>query len=96
MPPVLKLSKEKTKHIVQTLLLGRELGVDGCRWKGYSGSEENYLVSKHEKLSKLDIMRNQITFWKEPSIGPITLIAPALNLRTSSFLGSCLAKGTPV
>jgi len=26
-----------------------------------------------------DIIRNQITFWKEPSMGPVALTVPALN-----------------
>lgn len=34
MPSALKPSKERTKSIVQILLLGRELRVDGCKGRG--------------------------------------------------------------
>lgn len=101
MPSALKRSKEKPKPIVQVLLLGREQEVDGCRGRGILVVRRITWTPTTRSFPSWDIIRNQITFWKEPSMGPVTLIAPALNqqcsaLRAFSFLRSCLAEEIPV
>lgn len=84
MPPTLKLSEEENKPIVQIVLLGKV--VDGCRGQGILVARRISWTPITGNLPSWNTIRNQITFWKEASMGPITLIAPALNqLSTQSI-----------